>query len=88
MAKYRITSLPKTISLSKAQYEGLHKFVDGGENDKDKKKRKWFREGKRKGMYVSQDDPNLKRYDYLEGLNMTAEEFSEKYPMKFEKFDF
>jgi len=80
MAKYRITSLPKTISLSKAQYEGLHKFVDGGENDKDKKKRKWFREGKRKGMYVSQDDPNLKRYDYLEGLNMTAEEFSEKYP--------
>ena len=26
------------------------------------------------------DDPNFKRYDYLEGLNMTAEEFSEKYP--------
>ena len=33
MAKYRITSLPKTISLSKAQYGGLHKFVDGGSTD-------------------------------------------------------
>jgi hypothetical protein len=57
----------------------LNEFVDGGKNDKDKKKRKWLR-GKQKGMYVSEDDPNLQRYDYLEGLDMTAEEFSEKYP--------
>ena len=57
----------------------LNEFAGGGENGKDKKKRKWLR-GKQKGMYVSEDDPNLQRYDYLEGLNMTAEEFSEKYP--------
>jgi hypothetical protein len=63
-----------------AEYGGaLSKFVGGGEDDKDRKKRKWFK-GKTKGMYTSVDDPNFKRYDYLEGLNMTAEEFSEKYP--------
>ena len=57
----------------------INKFVDGGENDKDKKKRKWLR-GTKKGLYVSEDDPNVQRYNYLEGLDMTAEEFSEKYP--------
>jgi hypothetical protein len=57
----------------------INEFVDGGENDKDRKKRKWLR-GTKKGLYTSQDDPNVQIYNYLEGLDMTAEEFSEKYP--------
>jgi hypothetical protein len=79
MAKYRITALPKTISLSKVKYGGLHKFVAGGQPCPDGL---LWDEKLQDCVPVNLEEKKIRDYNfrkYLADNNMTEEYWNENY---------
>ena len=79
MAKYRITALPKTISLSKVKYGGLHKFIGGGGPCPDGL---LWDEKLQDCVPVNLEEKKIRDYNfrkYLADNNMTEEYWNENY---------